>query len=70
VTDYSVLQMKQIAYVMAQTAAATARIEAMKAANAERSDRGLAKAYPEEAFENVINEFGLHHNAVLTTLAV
>jgi len=68
-TDQSAQQMRQVAYVMAQTVAASARIEAMKAANAERADHGHAPAYNEEAFEEVINEFGLHHNAVMTTLA-
>ena len=64
------VQMRQVAYVMSMTAAASARIEAMKAANAERADRGFAQAYNEAAFEQVIEEFGLHHNAVLVSLAV
>ncbi len=61
-------QMKQVAYVMAQTAVAYARIEGMKAANLEREHHGFALAYNEEAFEQVIEELGLHHNAVLDTL--
>ena len=70
ITDQSVQQMRQIAYVMSMTVAASARIEGMKAANAERVDHGHAQAYNEDAFEQVILEFGLHHNAVLTSLSI
>lgn len=66
--EIDVIQMRQVAYVMAQTVAATARIEAMKAMNVERANHGHAQAYNEEAFEQVIQEFGLHHNAVTMTL--
>ena len=67
-TPEDVAQMRQVAYVMATTVAATAWIEAMKAANAEREARGHAQAYNEEAFERVAQDFGLHHNAVVAAL--
>lgn len=40
---------------MAQVYAAQARIEAMKAANAERERKNLAQAYPEKAFSDEAN---------------
>lgn len=63
-----VRRMQQVAYVMAQTVSACAEIEAMKAANEVRFARAEAQAYPEEAFREVPNRFGLGHNDVLTTL--
>ncbi len=68
-TNQDVETMRQAAYVMAQTAAAYARIEGMKAANAEREQRGHALAYSEDAFNEVANEFGLYHNAVVVRLS-
>ncbi len=67
-TSDDVATMRQVAYVMAQTVAAAARIEAMKALNVERAGRGHAQAYNEGAFVQVIDDFGLHHNAVLSML--
>lgn len=56
------------AYVFAQAVCALSDIEAMKAANAERAGQGLAQAYGEEAFADIANRYGIHHNAVVTTL--
>jgi hypothetical protein len=53
------------AYVHAQSVAAQAMIEGMKAENTEREAKGLSLAYDGEAFYGVIKEFGIHHNAVL-----
>ena len=66
--DWTSLQMRQVAYVMAQTVAAMARLEGMKALNAERAFHGQSAAYTEADFEQIATDFGLHHNAVLTTL--
>jgi hypothetical protein len=67
-TDESVARMHQgVAFVFSQSVAALAEIEAMKALNAERQDKGLAQAYGEEAFAEVANKYGIHHNAVLST---
>ena len=67
--EWAALQMTQVAYVMAQTVAASARIEGMKVFNLERENHGFAPGYDEAAFEAVINEFGLHSNALITNLA-
>ncbi len=68
--SYDVEQMKQIAYLMAMTVTATARIEGMKAENQQRIHRGESLAYMDEDFERVVNECGIHHNAACGTLAV
>lgn len=57
---------QKAAYVFAQAVSAMAEIEAMKAANAKRTDQGYAQAYPEEAFVQVIDRYGISHNAILT----
>lgn len=53
------------AYVFAQSVAALAEIEAMKAANAHREMQGYSQAYDEGSFFAVIEKYGLHHNAIL-----
>ncbi|MEA3242868.1 MAG: hypothetical protein U9Q19_05430 [Pseudomonadota bacterium] len=55
------------AYVHAQAVAATAAIESMKAANTLREMQGKTIAYDEQAFLSVLEQYGLHHNAVMTT---
>ena len=55
------------AYVQAQTACAMAEIAAMHAANYTRDQQDHTHAYDEEAFRDITNRFGLHHNSVLTT---
>jgi len=62
--DRDVRMMQAVAYVMAQTVAATARIEGMKATNLEKKRNGYALAYDGEAFEGIITEFGLGHNNI------
>lgn len=54
------------AYVFSMAVQALARIEGMKAANMERERRGEALAYPESAFVEIIEECGIHHNAMIT----
>lgn len=56
---------QQAAYVFAQSAAAIAEIEAMKAANEARAASGDSPAYGEDAFRDLIDKYGLHHNAVI-----
>lgn len=58
---------QQAAYINAQAVAASAELEAMKAANWMREMQGHTIAYGEEAFLALIDKYGLHHNAVLTT---
>lgn len=57
---------QQAAYVHAQAVAATAEIEGMKAENQHRLSNGGSILYGEDAFSNVIERYGLHHNALLT----
>lgn len=56
------------AYVNSQVMAANCEMEAMKAANRSREDAGLAQAYGEEHFTNLISLYGLGHNDVLNSL--
>lgn len=58
---------QQAAYINAQAVAASAELEAMKAANWMRLMQGHTIAYGEEDFLALIDKYGLHHNAVLTT---
>lgn len=55
-----------IVYVHSQIVCAQAEIEAMKAANMERERKGLALAYPEEAFAAIEGKYGLSDNAVIS----
>lgn len=57
---------QKAAYVIAMSAYVMARVAGMQAENALRIDRGDALAYPEEAFEKVAIESGIHHNAVIS----
>jgi hypothetical protein len=56
---------QRAAYVNAQTAAALIELESMKAANREREMHGHALAWNEEAFLELIEKYGLHHNALM-----
>ena len=56
---------QKAAYVMAQSVAAMATIEGMKAANREREARCGDLAYDEAAFDDVISHYGLSHNSVV-----
>ena len=56
---------QQAAYVIAMAACAMAEIAGMQAANNERAARGEAMAYNEQAFMDVPNRHGIHHNAVI-----
>jgi hypothetical protein len=56
---------QKVAYVVAQAAAAFAEVEAMKAANFERTTNGFALAYDENAFINVIYKYGLSMNSLI-----
>lgn len=69
-TERDVLMMRQVAYIISQSVCAVARLEAMKALNAERARHDLASAYSEADYERIPIDFGLTHNAVLTILQV
>lgn len=57
------------AFINAQSVAAMAEVQAMIAANTERLAQDCSLVYDEAAFLAVIDKYGLHHNAVLTTFA-
>ena len=59
---------QRYAYVLAQIACMNAEIAGMQALNAHRIHRGETIAYLDDAFIEVINRYGLGHNAVITTL--
>lgn len=42
------------------------RMEGMKAENANRARKGESPAYLEDAFSDLIDEYGVHHNGSLT----
>ena len=60
--------MRRVAIVQARVACAQIRMGGMKAANVEQKQRGFALAYPEEAFEKLLEEEGVHSNAVILML--
>ena len=51
-------------YIQSQVACALIECAAMQAANEYRKHRGESPAYSEEAFSELINKYGIHHNAV------
>lgn len=57
---------QQAAYVIAMAACVMAETAAMQAENQQRTHRGEAAAYSESAFTDMISNYGIHHNAVLT----
>ena len=59
---------QRAAFVMGQAALLNAKIAAMQAANAERERSGLAQAYSEKQFDDVITEFEavLGYNAAIS----
>jgi hypothetical protein len=61
-------QMRQVAMVLANAAAANAEVESMKSANRVCRDQGITETYGEAAFSSVIERWALHPNAVITTL--
>lgn len=55
------------AYVFSQATCALIEAMGMIAENAYRASNGEATAYRDEAFNALINKYGIHHNAVVTT---
>jgi len=59
---------ERVAYVYTQTVACLCEMEAMKAANAERDDKGHMQAYREQDFTNLIDKYELGCNTVMFNL--
>jgi hypothetical protein len=56
---------QKAAYINSQVACALIEMEGMKALNIYRQSRDETIAYDDEAFLDVINRYGIHHNAVV-----
>lgn len=56
------------AYVISMSIAAMIRAMGMQAENMQRFLDGNSIAYTEEAFNNLIDEYGLHYNNIVTLL--
>ena len=54
------------AYVNSQVACATIEAAGMTALNMQRESLGLSMAYEDDAFDALINKYGIHHNTVLS----
>ncbi len=59
------METRNLVYIQSQVACALIEMEAMKAANVEREQRGESLAYDEAAFMAIIDKYGIHHNAVI-----
>jgi hypothetical protein len=56
---------QQAAYISAQAVCALIKAMGMAAENMQRQQLGQSMVYGEDAFNVVIEEFGIHHNAVI-----
>ena len=55
---------ERIAYLQAMTVAAQIELASMLAANTERQADGQAATYPEASIYALIEQYGIHHNAI------
>lgn len=56
---------QQAAYVIAQAACLMAEVAGMQAENQWRVQNGNSLAYGEDAFQQVIQKYGVHHNGTI-----
>jgi hypothetical protein len=56
---------QKVAYVQAQAAAALIEAMGMVAENMQRDRHGFSMAYDAKAFQDVIENYGIHHNTVV-----
>lgn len=59
---------QNIVYTQGRLLQAYITVEGMKAENQIRLHRGETPAYAEADFQEVIEEYGVHHNALLVNL--
>lgn len=57
---------QKAAYIISQTACATIEAQGMAAENWDRAMRSESAAYTEEDFSQLLEKYGIHHNAVLS----
>ena len=60
------LAMRELDYGIAMSVQSLIKAMGMQAENKQREAQGLAPAYNEKAFLDIIEENGIHHNAILT----
>lgn len=65
---FMIQDLKNIEYHRTMMLQAEIRMQAMIAENKVRESNGDAPAYGEKQFLALIEEFGVHHNAVLSNL--
>lgn len=65
-TGYLEDALKNHAVVVSQAVSVLAEIEAMKAANTMAADLGHTIPYGPESFKDVVGEYGLDYNAVVS----
>lgn len=58
---------QRAAFVFSQSTCALIEAMGMVAENKYREHRGETIAYVEDSFDALLNKYGIHHNAVLTT---
>lgn len=61
-------EVSRAAYVNAMAACAVIEMQAMLAANQARAMQSFSPAFGEEDFRALINQYGIHHNAVISYL--
>ena len=59
---------QRLVYVQGRIMAAEIEMQAMIVENKMREMNNLGPAYDEAAFMNLLNEYGLHHNTLLTEI--
>ena len=63
-----ITSLKSIAYINSQVACALIELEGMKALNREREINNQAPAFDRKAFNDLIKQYDIHHNGVITEL--
>ena len=59
---------QNVAYVQAQTTCAMVEAMGMQAENRQREIEGKSMAYTHEHFYALIEQYGIHHNSLVTRL--
>jgi len=59
---------KEIAYILSQSVCALIEAMGMAAENKQREIQGDSPAFSKEHFDNLINQYGIHHSGVVSTL--
>ena len=65
----SMTKEQSAAYVSAMVTCAMIEAMGMQADNAQRTQQGESIAWPKEAFDSLIEKYGIYHNAVVNNLS-